>query len=91
MYFQRRENSPEDIGSFKHRDFESETTTATEIVKKVNHILDVRQSEKRKEYIALRERKSHRKKNFQLGPRWLYIALMVTNYTYTVTTKLTSK
>ncbi|XP_066909105.1 target of rapamycin complex 2 subunit MAPKAP1 isoform X2 [Halyomorpha halys] len=59
----------DDLGTIKHRDFESETTIASDIVKKVNYILEVRQSEKRREYIASRERKSHRKKNFHLGPR----------------------
>ncbi|RZF39980.1 hypothetical protein LSTR_LSTR002383 [Laodelphax striatellus] len=55
---------------FKHHDFEVEQRTAKEIVQKVNHILDLRPSSaRRKEYLALREHKSHRKKSFPLGPR----------------------
>ena len=56
-------------GTFKHHDFESDQRTADEIVQKVNHILDLRSSQRRREYLALRERKSHRRKNFHLGPR----------------------
>lgn len=69
LYCKKKGNSSDELGTIKHRDFESETTIATDIVKKVNHILEVRQSDKRREYIASRERKSHRKKNFHLGPR----------------------
>lgn len=69
VYCQNKGNTSDELGTIKHRDFESETTIATDIVKKVNHILEVRQSDKRREYIASRERKSHRKKNFHLGPR----------------------
>lgn len=58
-----------DLASFKHHDFEAEHRTAEEIVQKINHILELRSSVRRKEYLALRERKSHRKRSFHLGPR----------------------
>lgn len=60
-----------DLASYKHHDFEAEHRTAEEIVQKINHILELRSSVRRKEYLALRERKSHRKRSFHLGPRWL--------------------
>ncbi|XP_065210665.1 target of rapamycin complex 2 subunit MAPKAP1 [Planococcus citri] len=47
---------------FKHHDFESEQPVAEEIVQKVNHILDLRCSIRRKEYLAMREQKSHRRR-----------------------------
>ena len=43
---------------FKHYDFETDTTTAQEIVDKVRHILEVRTSNIRREYLAT---KGHRK------------------------------
>ncbi|XP_049954431.1 target of rapamycin complex 2 subunit MAPKAP1 [Schistocerca serialis cubense] len=55
--------------SYKHHDFEADHATADEIVQKVNHILELRSSVRRKEYLTLRERKSHRRKSFHLGPR----------------------
>ncbi|XP_069697970.1 target of rapamycin complex 2 subunit MAPKAP1 isoform X2 [Periplaneta americana] len=58
-----------DLASYKHHDFEAEQRTAEEIVQKINHILELRSSVRRKEYLALRERKSHRKRSFHLGPR----------------------
>ncbi|XP_014251577.1 target of rapamycin complex 2 subunit MAPKAP1 [Cimex lectularius] len=67
-YHKKDTRTEEPTGKFKPKDYESETRIAVEIVKKVNEILDFRQSLRRKEYIALRERKSHRRKNF-LGPR----------------------
>lgn len=70
VYYQKREGrSNEESGKFKTRDFEAKTSVATEIVKKVNNILDVRQSARRKEYAEHKERKSLRRKNFNLGPR----------------------
>uniref|UniRef100_A0A023F2U5 Putative stress-activated map kinase-interacting protein 1 n=1 Tax=Triatoma infestans TaxID=30076 RepID=A0A023F2U5_TRIIF len=70
VYYQKREGrSHEESGKFKTRDFEAKTAIATEIVKKVNNILDVRQSARRKEYAEHKERKSLRRKNFNLGPR----------------------
>lgn len=47
---------------FKHHDFESEQSVSEEIVQKVNHILDLRCSIRRKEYLAMREQKSHRRR-----------------------------
>jgi len=60
-----------DLTSYKHHDFEADHRTAEEIVQKINHILELRSSVRRREYLALRERKSHRKRSFHLGPRWL--------------------
>lgn len=54
---------------FKHHDFESQHQIAEEVVQKVNHILDSRCSSRRKEYLNLRARRSHRKKSFHIGPR----------------------
>ncbi|XP_063226054.1 stress-activated map kinase-interacting protein 1 isoform X2 [Bacillus rossius redtenbacheri] len=54
---------------FKQHDFEADRRTAEEIVRKVNHILELRSSGVRKEYTALRERKAHRRRSFPLGPR----------------------
>uniref|UniRef100_A0A1B6BX00 Target of rapamycin complex 2 subunit MAPKAP1 n=2 Tax=Clastoptera arizonana TaxID=38151 RepID=A0A1B6BX00_9HEMI len=57
-------------GTFKHHDFEASQTTATDIVKKINNILELRPSSRRKEYQIQREHKSHRRKSFiHLGPR----------------------
>jgi hypothetical protein len=58
-----------DLASYKHHDFEADHRTAEEIVQKINHILELRSSVRRREYLALRERKSHRKRSFHLGPR----------------------
>lgn len=54
---------------FKHHDFESEQRIGEEIVQKINHILDLRCSIRRKEYRSMRERKSHRRRSFHIGPR----------------------
>ncbi|XP_075227811.1 SAPK-interacting protein 1 [Lycorma delicatula] len=59
----------EGTGTFKSYDFEADHKTATEIVQKVNHILELRPSTRRKDYIAMRNRKSHRRKSFHIGPR----------------------
>ncbi|XP_050539000.1 target of rapamycin complex 2 subunit MAPKAP1-like isoform X3 [Daktulosphaira vitifoliae] len=55
--------------NFKHHDFEAEQKIAEEIVQKINNILELRCSVRRQEYISLRERKSHRRRSFHLGPR----------------------
>lgn len=65
-----------DFSSYKHHDFEADHRTAEEIVQKINHILELRSSVRRKEYLALRERKSHRKRSFHLGPRWLLLNVL---------------
>ncbi|XP_034949832.1 target of rapamycin complex 2 subunit MAPKAP1 [Chelonus insularis] len=52
--------------SFKTHDFEAETAIAEEIVRKINHILELRSSSARKEFLAHRERKSMRRKSFHL-------------------------
>ncbi|CAG5095521.1 Similar to Sin1: Stress-activated map kinase-interacting protein 1 (Drosophila pseudoobscura pseudoobscura) [Cotesia congregata] len=52
--------------SFKTHDFEAESTVAEEIVRKINHILELRSNNARKEFIAHRERKSMRRKSFHL-------------------------
>ncbi|XP_066997080.1 target of rapamycin complex 2 subunit MAPKAP1 isoform X2 [Anabrus simplex] len=57
------------LASYKHHDFEADHRTAEEIVQKVNHILELSSSVRRREYLALRERKSHRRRSFHLGPR----------------------
>nr|CAD7396535.1 unnamed protein product [Timema cristinae] len=55
-------------GDQAHHDFETELGRAEEIVRKIGLILDLRSSPIRKEYLALRERKSHRRRSFHLGP-----------------------
>uniref|UniRef100_A0A8D8YXE3 Stress-activated map kinase-interacting protein 1 n=2 Tax=Cacopsylla melanoneura TaxID=428564 RepID=A0A8D8YXE3_9HEMI len=55
--------------NYKHYDFEVEYRVADEIVQKINHILDLRSNPKRKDYLAIREDKSHRRKSFTFGPR----------------------
>ncbi|KAJ8890137.1 hypothetical protein PR048_009644 [Dryococelus australis] len=57
------------LSNFKQHDFEADQHTAEEIVRKINHILELRSSSVRKEYTALRERKAHRRRSFPLGPR----------------------
>ncbi|KAI4501175.1 hypothetical protein M0802_003548 [Mischocyttarus mexicanus] len=52
--------------SFKNHDFEAYSVTAEEIVKKINHILELRSSISRKEYVAQKERKAARRKSFHL-------------------------
>ncbi|XP_043500457.1 target of rapamycin complex 2 subunit MAPKAP1 [Polistes fuscatus] len=52
--------------SFKNHDFEAYSVTAEEIVKKINHILELRSSISRKEYLAQKERKAARRKSFHL-------------------------
>lgn len=52
--------------SFKNHDFEADSTTADEIVRKINHILELRSSTSRKEYLSQKERKAARRKSFHL-------------------------
>ncbi|KAK0180037.1 hypothetical protein PV327_005720 [Microctonus hyperodae] len=52
--------------SFKNHEFETESSVAEEIVRKINHILELRSSVARKEYIAHKERKLIRRKSFHL-------------------------
>ncbi|KAL7287888.1 hypothetical protein TKK_0017951 [Trichogramma kaykai] len=52
--------------SFKNYDFEAGTVVAEEIVSKINHILQLRSSSSRKEYIAQKERKALRRKSFHI-------------------------
>ncbi|XP_012285280.1 stress-activated map kinase-interacting protein 1 [Orussus abietinus] len=52
--------------SFKSHDFEAKSATAEEIVRKINHILELRSSASRKEFLAQRERKPARRKSFHL-------------------------
>lgn len=52
--------------SFKNHEFEADSATAEEIVKKINHILELRSSLSRKEFLAQKERKAARRKSFHL-------------------------
>ncbi|XP_011143027.1 target of rapamycin complex 2 subunit MAPKAP1 isoform X1 [Harpegnathos saltator] len=52
--------------SFKNHDFETDSVTAEEIVRKINHILELHSSASRKEYLAQKERKAARRKSFHL-------------------------
>ncbi|XP_011159983.2 target of rapamycin complex 2 subunit MAPKAP1 [Solenopsis invicta] len=52
--------------SFKNHDFEADSVTAEEIVRKINHILELHSSQSRKEYLAQKERKAARRKSFHL-------------------------
>ncbi|KAJ8680845.1 hypothetical protein QAD02_016632 [Eretmocerus hayati] len=52
--------------TFKSHEFESESSVAEEIVRKVNHILELRNSSSRKEYLAQKERKASRRKSFHI-------------------------
>lgn len=47
--------------NFKHYYFETEHQTVLEIVDKMNHILDLRSSSSRKEYLTSMEKKYRRK------------------------------
>ncbi|KAE8742580.1 hypothetical protein FOCC_FOCC011874 [Frankliniella occidentalis] len=55
--------------NFKHHDFEAAESVARAVVQQINHVLELRTSARRKEYLALKERRSHRRKSFHLGPR----------------------
>lgn len=52
--------------SFKNHDFEADSVTAEEIVRKINHILELHSGASRKEYLAQKERKAARRKSFHL-------------------------
>lgn len=52
--------------SFKNHEFEADSVTAEEIVRKINHILELHSSQSRKEYLAQKERKAARRKSFHL-------------------------
>ncbi|KAG8229362.1 hypothetical protein J437_LFUL007170 [Ladona fulva] len=56
---------------FKRYDFEADHETAEQVVRKVNHILELHSSSARKEYHALREKKAQKRRTstFHLGPR----------------------
>ncbi|XP_076183308.1 SAPK-interacting protein 1 isoform X2 [Ptiloglossa arizonensis] len=53
-------------GQFKNHEFEADTLTAEEIVRKINHILELHSSTSRKEYLSQKERKATRRKSFHL-------------------------
>lgn len=74
VYYRSPSPSPEHSSgthslNFKHHDFEATESVSRAVVQQMNHILELRTSARRKEYLALRERKSHRRKSFHLGPR----------------------
>ncbi|KOC65973.1 Stress-activated map kinase-interacting protein 1 [Habropoda laboriosa] len=52
--------------SFKNHEFEADSITADEIVRKINHILELHSSTSRKEYLSQKERKAARRKSFHL-------------------------
>lgn len=54
--------APGDTPAFKHYDFECDFNTAEEIVQKVNLILELRSSSSRKEYLAHKDRKTHKQR-----------------------------
>ncbi|XP_071443140.1 stress-activated map kinase-interacting protein 1 [Hetaerina americana] len=56
---------------FKRYDFEADHETAEQVVRKVNHILELHSSSARKEYHALREKEAQKRRmsTFHLGPR----------------------
>lgn len=52
--------------SFKHYDFEAEKEVAEEIVQKINLILNMRTSQSRREYLAVKEKKHmNKRKSFK--------------------------
>ena len=53
--------------SFKQHEFEAEAAVASEIVKKVNNILELRNSSSREDYRAYKERKMSRRKSFHIS------------------------
>ena len=48
---------------YKHHDFEADAEICTEIVHKINNILELRLSPVRKEYVAHRDKKLQRKRD----------------------------
>nr|XP_033326748.1 stress-activated map kinase-interacting protein 1 isoform X2 [Megalopta genalis] len=53
-------------GQFKNHEFEADSITGEEIVRKINHILELHSSTSRKEYLSQKERKTARRKSFHL-------------------------
>ncbi|GAB1866435.1 Stress-activated map kinase-interacting protein 1 [Camponotus japonicus] len=64
--FLSQSHSLHQSASFKNHDFEADSVTAEEIVRKINHILELHSSQSRKEYLAQKERKAARRKSFHL-------------------------
>ncbi|XP_029160366.1 target of rapamycin complex 2 subunit MAPKAP1 isoform X2 [Nylanderia fulva] len=64
--FLNQSHSLHQSASFKNHDFEADSVTAEEIVRKINHILELHSSQSRKEYLAQKERKAARRKSFHL-------------------------
>lgn len=58
--------SPAPTSTFKNMDFEGDTKTAEEIVKKINLILHLKCSVYRREYLMLREKKPGRRRSFSI-------------------------
>ncbi|KAJ8961031.1 hypothetical protein NQ314_006013 [Rhamnusium bicolor] len=52
--------------SFKNYDFECDHATAQDIVQKIKLILELRSSASRKQYIATKEKKHYKRKNFNI-------------------------
>lgn len=50
--------------SFKNYDFECDSGTAQDIVQKIKLVLDLRSSTSRKEYIAAKEKRNYKRRNF---------------------------
>lgn len=64
--FLSQSHSLHQSASFKNHEFEADSVTAEEIVRKINHILELHSSQSRKEYLAQKERKAARRKSFHL-------------------------
>ncbi|XP_029670981.1 target of rapamycin complex 2 subunit MAPKAP1 [Formica exsecta] len=64
--FLSQSHSLHQSASFKNHDFEADSVTAEEIVRKINNILELHSSQSRKEYLAQKERKAARRKSFHL-------------------------
>ncbi|XP_063700648.1 stress-activated map kinase-interacting protein 1 [Culicoides brevitarsis] len=59
QHIQQESSSPlQGSATFKYYDFEAETSTANEIIEKVNNILEICASTSRREFIAMKERQS---------------------------------
>lgn len=52
--------------SFKNHEFEADTLVADEIVRKINHILELHSSTSRKDYLSQKEKKATRRRSFHL-------------------------
>lgn len=53
---------------YKRHDFETESSVAQEVVQKINHILEMRCSTTRREYLNMKERKLQRKSSLKEKP-----------------------